>query len=245
MCTGRLDLAHVLRAFAKGADGVSIAGCHINECNYTTHGNFHALSMVALARRLLEHVGLDPDRLRMDLVSSGEGNRFAEVMNEFGRTIRELGPLGDNEGVDAYDLPDRLGEIIALVPFIKIVMREKLTQRLDTQEAYDELYTLAEIEHMLDEVVSYYIEPEKCQGCMTCYRHCPVEAIVGARKVFHVIDQEACIRCGTCLAVCPPRYDAVMKLVGEPAPPPIPEDQRAISRKAVTVEAGSAEGGEE
>ena len=48
MCSGRVDMAFVLRAFSKGADGVFIGGCHLNECNYITHGNYHALNMVHL-----------------------------------------------------------------------------------------------------------------------------------------------------------------------------------------------------
>ena len=48
MCSGRVDLAFVLRAFSKGMDGVFIGACHLNECNYITHGNYHALNMVLL-----------------------------------------------------------------------------------------------------------------------------------------------------------------------------------------------------
>src|SRR5512137_2171919 len=100
MCTGRLDLSLVFRAFAKGADGVLIAGCHLNECNYITHGNFHALGMTHLAKKILEVLGVNPARLRMELISGGEGTRFVEIMNEFSETIRELGPLGAGEGMD-------------------------------------------------------------------------------------------------------------------------------------------------
>ena len=52
MCTGRVDLSFVLRAFSKGADGVFIGGCHLNECNYITHGNYHALSMVHICKKI-------------------------------------------------------------------------------------------------------------------------------------------------------------------------------------------------
>ena len=57
MCTGRVDLSFILRAFSKGADGVFIGGCHLNECNYTTHGNFYALRITQLAKKLLERLG--------------------------------------------------------------------------------------------------------------------------------------------------------------------------------------------
>jgi NADH:ubiquinone oxidoreductase subunit F (NADH-binding)/(2Fe-2S) ferredoxin/NAD-dependent dihydropyrimidine dehydrogenase PreA subunit len=81
-------------------------------------------------------------------------------------------------------------------------------------------------------LVSYYIEPGKCQACMICARECPSEAISGGKNQIHVIDQTKCTKCGTCLDVCPPRFGAVRKLSGEPVPPaPPPEDRTLVSRK--------------
>src|SRR5271157_4601970 len=81
MCSGRVDLSFVLRAFSNGMDGVFIGGCRLNECNYITHGNYHALNMVLLSKKLMEHLGLSPERLRIAFMSSGEGLLFAEVVN--------------------------------------------------------------------------------------------------------------------------------------------------------------------
>jgi len=64
-------------------------------------------------------------------------------------------------------------------------------------------------------LISFYILPDKCQGCGICLRDCPTEAIVGDKRMVHVIDQEKCIKCGTCLDVCPPRFSAVVKVSGE------------------------------
>ena len=81
------------------------------------------------------------------------------------------------------------------------------------------------------ELISYYIDPEKCRACMTCGKQCPAEAIVGGKNLIHVIDQEKCTKCGSCLEVCPPRFGAVKKISGEPVPPPIPEEARTIVRE--------------
>ena len=108
MCTGRVDLSLFLRAFSKGADGVFIVGCHLNECNYITHGNFHALSMVHLCKKIMEHIGLNPERLMIEFMSGGEGILFAEVMNDLGKKVRELGPLGKSEGIDEKALKAKL-----------------------------------------------------------------------------------------------------------------------------------------
>ncbi len=227
MCTGRVDMAFVLRAFQKGADGVIIGGCWPGECHYVTEGNYDALNMMHLCRRLLEHKGVDPRRLRIEWISAAEGSRFAEIMNEFTEQLRELGPAGNGNG----ELASELEAVTKLVPYIKIIKKEKLALRLDKQEEYDELYTLDEIDELFREVVSYHIDPDKCQACMICGRYCPVEGIAGGKNRIHVINQETCIRCGTCFDVCPGRFDAVRKIVGAPVPPPIPEDQRTIVRK--------------
>jgi NADH-quinone oxidoreductase subunit F len=82
------------------------------------------------------------------------------------------------------------------------------------------------------ELISYHIDPDKCQACMICLRKCPSEAIVGGKNKIHVIDQEKCTNCGTCFEVCPPRFGAVKRISGEPVPSPIPEEERTIVRKS-------------
>ncbi len=70
------------------------------------------------------------------------------------------------------------------------------------------------------DLISFYIEPDKCQACMICLRNCPVDAISGGKGLIHVVDQDKCTKCGTCLDLCPTRFAAVTILSGEPVPPP-------------------------
>ncbi len=79
-------------------------------------------------------------------------------------------------------------------------------------------------------LISYYINPEKCQACQICFRQCPVEAIEGGKGLVHIIDQDKCTRCGTCLSACPPRFSAVSVISGEPVPPPPPDSERVVAR---------------
>jgi coenzyme F420-reducing hydrogenase delta subunit/Fe-S-cluster-containing hydrogenase component 2 len=231
MCSGRVDLAHILRAFSRGADGVFIGGCHLGECNYVTHGNYHALNLVLLAQRILAHVGIDPQRLQIEFMSGGEGNRFTEVVDRFVKQVKDLGPLGDVEGLDPTALAAKLAEVDRLVPYIKIEKHAKLTARLESEDQYTDHFTGEEIARLFADVVSYYIDPQKCQACMICRRRCPVDAIDGGKNRIHVIDQDQCIKCGTCLDVCPSRFGAVSKIAGEPVPSPPEEDQRVLVRK--------------
>jgi ferredoxin len=225
-------MAFVLRAFSKGIDGVFIGACHLGECNYITHGNYHALNMVLLFKKIMERIGLNPERLRIQFMSGAEANIFVESTNDFVKKVKSMGPLGKGEGMDENELKSKLAEITKLVPYIKVVKNEKLGTPLLKLEEYDTFFTKDEIDKLFSEVVSYYVDPEKCQACMTCARRCPVDAIISAKGQIHVIDQEKCIKCGTCFDVCPPKFRAVTKIVGEPAPPPLPEDQRTVVRKS-------------
>jgi F420-non-reducing hydrogenase iron-sulfur subunit len=233
MCTGRVDLTHVFRAFSDGCDGVFIGGCHLGECNYITNGNYHAQNMVALAKKLLERIGMDPERLRLNFMSGAEANLYAESVNAFVKKIKGLGPLGVKEGIGKEDLDARLAELTQQVPYIKVMTNNKLGTPVMSHEEVENLFTTEEVEKLFSERISYYIDPEKCQACMTCARRCPVEAIISAKKQVHIIEQDKCIRCGSCFAACPPQFSAITKLVGgEPAPPPLPEGQRDIVKKS-------------
>jgi len=232
MCSGRIDLEFVLRAFSNGQDGVFIGGCRLNECNYVTHGNYHALSMALLCRKIMEHIGLSPERLNIQFMSAGDGILFAEHMNDFGKKVKSLGPLGISEGIDKDVLKSKIEEITRLIPYIKIAKREKLGSRLTNKADYDGFFTSDEIDSLLRDVPSYYIDPDKCQACMICAKKCPAEAIEGGKNRIHVIDQDKCIKCGTCFEACPPRFGAVTRMVGKPVPPPIPEEKRTIARKS-------------
>jgi NADH-quinone oxidoreductase subunit F len=80
------------------------------------------------------------------------------------------------------------------------------------------------------ELISYYIEPEKCQACLICLRNCPAEAITGDKNVVHTIDQGKCTKCGTCLEVCPPRFAAVTKLSGVRVPEPVRQKTEVVRK---------------
>lgn len=79
-------------------------------------------------------------------------------------------------------------------------------------------------------LISYYIDPEKCQACMICSRNCPTDAIISEKKMVHIIDQNKCIKCGNCFDMCPKRFGAIKKLSGVPIPPSLPQEERLVKR---------------
>ncbi len=90
-CTGRVDIIHLLNAFEDGADGVYVAGCLEGECHYIS-GNLKAKRKVGYVRRILDELGLEPERIQMYNLSSAQGARFAQIAEEMVEKIKELGP---------------------------------------------------------------------------------------------------------------------------------------------------------
>ncbi len=91
MCTGRFDSLFVLKAFADGADGVLISGCHFGDCHYL-EGNFKSAKRMFMVKRLMKSIGLDDRRFRMTFVSASEGAKWAKVVTDVVNTVTELGP---------------------------------------------------------------------------------------------------------------------------------------------------------
>jgi len=153
MCSGRMDLEFVIRALANGNDGVFVGGCWLGECHYITEGNYDALSMMHLGKKLLEHAGLSPDRLRLEWVSASEGIRFAEVVTDFTDRLKQLGPLGAGEGMDQATLKLKLEAIRKLLPYIKLVEREKLRVRFENKKEYEEFFASDALNSLFRELI--------------------------------------------------------------------------------------------
>jgi F420-non-reducing hydrogenase iron-sulfur subunit len=153
MCTGRVDPGFVLQALSYKADGVFVGGCWPGECHYTTEGNYHALGMMHLTRKILKHIGVNPERLRVEWVGASEGIRFAEIMNDVVKKLQELGPLGKGEGVDENKLRFKLERVRELLPYIKLVERERLRVPFDTVEAYEKFFASDEVDALVRELI--------------------------------------------------------------------------------------------
>ena len=102
MCSGRVDPQFVLDAFARGADGVLIGGCHPNDCHYV-EGNYKCLRRFRLLRRLLADLGIEPERIRLEWISAAEGEKVKTVIREMTDTLARLGPLGIPARVEEWD----------------------------------------------------------------------------------------------------------------------------------------------
>jgi len=103
MCSGRVDPQFILEAFARGADGVLIGGCHPFDCHYV-EGNYKCLRRYEMLKRLLADMGIEAGRIRLEWISAAEGDKVKRVVNEMSETILKLGPLGLPKKFEQWDM---------------------------------------------------------------------------------------------------------------------------------------------
>lgn len=93
MCSGRVDPSFVLKSLNNGADGVIVTGCHIGDCHYISGNEYTKDRFERLFNIIINQLGVNEKRVRLEWISASEGKRFAEVITEFTNTIKKLGPL--------------------------------------------------------------------------------------------------------------------------------------------------------
>jgi len=101
----------------------------------------------------MEHIGLKPERLRIEFMSGADGILLTEVINDFTKKVKELGPLGQGEGIDQSELKFNLAAVRKLVPYIKLVERERLRVPVKSKEAYHKFFTSDEVDRLFNELI--------------------------------------------------------------------------------------------
>ncbi len=178
MCSGRVDPAFIFRAFSKGADGVLIGGCWLGECHYATEGNREALEMTKRCKKLMERIGLNPERLRIEWVSASEGIRFAEIVTNFTKQLKEMGPIGVGEGKDLEQLK------LDLEAAESYISKKLISYYIDPDKCKACMICLRKCP--VEAIIGgknqiHVIDQEKCIGCGICFQVCPPR--FGAVKV--------------------------------------------------------------
>ncbi len=210
MCSGRVHPAFVLRAFARGADGVMVSGCHFGDCHYM-FGNYRAAEQYEKTQALVHMLGLEQERIRLEWISAAEGIRFANIVNEFVEAVRACGPspiapAGPTE-VDA----------------------EK-----DEPSSGSSLLQAARIFSCLECGRCTAICPVAPYQAFSPRRLISQSIATGLEALARDPSLWACLTCGRCQAVCPVQIDyphfilaaraaAVAAMGGPPLTPDIPE----------------------
>ena len=150
MCSGRLDPSFILTAFERGLDGVLVAGCHPGDCHYLS-GNYQAKYKVLMLRKILEKIGFDNRRLRLDWISAAEGRKFADLTTEFTEELTKLGPSPVKSDTNLRKLLDYTKQIISDFRLRWLVSRER--ELVEIENAYGEKIPEEEFEDLLEGII--------------------------------------------------------------------------------------------
>jgi coenzyme F420-reducing hydrogenase delta subunit len=167
MCSGRIDPYIILEAFSQGIDGVFIGGCHPGDCHYL-EGNYQAERKIKMTKQLIKAAGLEPARLRMEWVAASEGERFAKLMRDFPKQIKELGP-----SPLSWDLPDV--KLIANLDAAKLAALDFRLRAIVAKEwklveqgnVYGETKTQEEWDEFLEDAISFEFERKRVLGLIS------------------------------------------------------------------------------
>ncbi|HID26598.1 MAG TPA: hydrogenase iron-sulfur subunit, partial [Methanosarcinales archaeon] len=188
MCSGMIEPAYVLKCFEYGADGVLVTGCHIGECHYVT-GNKKAEKRIEKTAKILETLGINTKRLRLEWISASEGTKLANTAKEFVEELKALGPIHphDTHGTKPTDV--------------------------SLEEYPRDRFLLSSLFGSIDTIVKktkvYY-----CVECGKCSASCPVTRVNDAYSPRVIIEKTlegiglngeiwSCITCAECTQHCP------------------------------------------
>ena len=152
MCSGRVDPIFILEAFLRGIDGILVLGCHLGDCHYIS-GNYEAEIKIDMLNKLLGFIGFS-ERLRLDWVSASEGNRFAQIVNEFTENIRNLGPSPLKDKKCEAKITDELNTIKSALSDIRLRVLIGRKRSITTEgNVYDEVIPEEEFDKVLDQAI--------------------------------------------------------------------------------------------
>jgi len=144
MCSGRLDPVFIFESFLCGFDGVLVLGCHPGDCHYRV-GNYHAEKKINRVRKLLEIIGINPERLLLDWVSAAEGMRFAQIVSSFTEKVKSLGPFSK----DGLEQSLKAAEATVQSERIRWLLGKELAL-LQERNVFGEKLSLSEIDLLID-----------------------------------------------------------------------------------------------
>ncbi len=152
MCSGRVNPIFILEGFLRRIDGILVLGCHLGDCHYIT-GNYEAEIKMETLNKLLEGIGFS-DRLQLDWVSASEGNRFAQVVNDFTDKIRKLGPSPLKDEKLKGEIKDELTAIKSALSDIRLraLVARKRTITTDGN-VYEDIIPKEEFDIILDKAI--------------------------------------------------------------------------------------------
>ena len=161
MCSGRVDPNFIFKAFERGFDGVLVAGCHPGDCHYL-EGNYHTKYKIIMIKKVLEKIGFQKERLRLEWVSAAEGKIFADKVTEFTQELAKLGPSSLKIDENLLKELSYAKELCSDFRLRWIISRER--DLVDIENAYGEKILQEKFEELLDKIIETELIRVKIQN---------------------------------------------------------------------------------
>ncbi len=94
-CSGKLEVAFLLKALENGADAVALFGCPEGECHYLV-GSTRAKNRVQYARRILREIGLEEERIHRFVFADQTPGGEMESLTAWAEKVRSMSDLREN-----------------------------------------------------------------------------------------------------------------------------------------------------
>ncbi len=179
MCSGRVDPNFILTAFERGLDGVLVAGCHLGDCHYLT-GNYHTKYKILMMKKILEKLGFETKRLRLEWVSAAEGKIFADLITEFTEELIQLGPLSTKLDKNLINNLLFAKQICSDFRLRLLISRER--DLVEIENAYGEKIPEEKFDKLIDQIIEAELIKVKIQNLIK-EKGLSVEEISGILKI--------------------------------------------------------------
>jgi F420-non-reducing hydrogenase iron-sulfur subunit len=86
-CSGKSEMALILKTLEKGYAGVMIVGCPKDNCQFI-RGSHRASKRVEATKEMLATIGLNPERVRMEFLSSVDSYKFENAVKQMWESLK-------------------------------------------------------------------------------------------------------------------------------------------------------------
>ena len=120
------------------------------------------MGMNSLVFNVLQEIGVNPERFSLQWASAAEAPRFVKLITEFTGKIKELGPLGQAEGIAPDEMKARLDKGLAAVSSRKVRMVYGNTAKTIRKEGiFTQEYISGVIEEKLTKAITGALAAEE------------------------------------------------------------------------------------
>ena len=141
------------------------------------------MGMNALVHKVLTEIGIKEERFDLQWASAAEAPRFVKLITEFTDKIKELGPLGEAEGIEPEEIKKRLDAALGAVSDRKVRMFfGTATKSIRKEGIFTQEYITGVIDEKLTKSITAALNPAPAEEKPTAEKKAEKKAAKPAPK---------------------------------------------------------------